>query len=82
MRVTLSTPIIVSTESGDVSCTEAETMLAFSDSIALRADPVGPDGTVYQSGVVSVVGGSEIADIATFIDTVKAAMVVLITGRQ
>lgn len=77
MRLPIS-PITVD----DTVCTEAEVMLAFSDSIALRADPVGADGTVFQSHTISIVGGPESVDVATFIDTVKAAMVVLISGRQ
>lgn len=77
MRVTLSTPIIVSTESGDVSCTEAEASIAISNSVAIRLVPV-VGGEERPDFTVGVVGTDEIDTLAFMVAVRNAAEALLI----
>ena len=81
MRITLSNPITVSTDNGDVSCSEAEISVAVSNSVAVRIVPVDVDGNEYPDAATGVVGTGDQDDISTFMDEVSAAVTVLIANR-
>lgn len=63
------------------TCVEAEVSVAVSNSVALRAVPVGPDGTEYPDAAIPVVGMSDHADVAAFLSVVSEASRVLLEGR-
>lgn len=74
-------PIIVETEAGPVSCTEADVSVAVSSSVAMRLVPVDGAGNQYPEQAVGIVGDSSQADIATFLGSVASASKVLADGR-
>ena len=81
MRIALTHPIVVSTESGDVTCTESEVSVAVSNSVAMSVVPVGPDGTIYSGSTIGIVGTSEQEDFAVFLASVSSASSVLMATR-
>ncbi len=74
-------PITVETESGPVSCTEADVSVAVSSSVAMRLVPIDGAGIQYPDQAVGIVGDNQQADIATFLATVADASKVLADGR-
>lgn len=81
MRISLSTPIIVTTEDGDVVCNEVETSIAISNSVAVRLVPVDINGIEYSNFATGIVGTSDQEDIAIFMEETRAALEVLISNR-
>lgn len=81
MRISLSNPIIVTTDGGNISCSEAEISVAVSNSVAVRIVPVDADGNEYLMSATGVVGTVEQEDIATFMDEVASAVTMLISNR-
>lgn len=80
MRITVN-PIIVETESGPITCTEADVSVAVSSSVAMRLVPVDGAGNLYPDQAQGIVGTNDQADIATFLATVAEASRVLAVGR-
>lgn len=80
MRIVIN-PVVVHTESGDVSCSEAEASVAVSNSTAIRLVPVGSDGTEYPDAALGIVGDQSVTDIAEFMSTVQAAVTTLAQSR-
>ncbi len=74
-------PIIVPTESGDVSCTIAEVSVAVSNSTAIRLVPVGPDSTEYPDAALGIVGSYGEPDITAFMNAVQVAVTTLAHDR-
>lgn len=81
MRISLSVPIVVTTDEGTVSCTSGEVSVAVSNSVAIRVVPVDANGTEYPDSAVGVVGSDDQSDIATFLASVADATSVLLTER-
>lgn len=82
MRIAAYSPVTVTTDNGDVSCSEFEASVAISNSVAVRLVPVGPDGTEYPEQATGVVGDSSQADISEFMGAVAAALTTLVHGRS
>jgi hypothetical protein len=80
MRISI-TPITVETDNGPVTCTVAEVSVAVSSSVAMRIVPVGADGTEYVANSIGIVGTSEQAEIAAFLDSVSAASQTLMQSQ-
>ena len=80
MRISIS-PITVTTDDGDVVCSEAEVSVAVSTSVAMRIVPIDPAGLEHSDAAVGIVGTNEQNDIAAFLDAVTAASAVLLTNR-
>lgn len=74
-------PITVETESGPITCTEAEVSVAVSSSVAMRVVPIDGAGNEYADQAIGVVGDSNQPDIAIFLASVADASKVLIDGR-
>jgi hypothetical protein len=80
MRIAIN-PITVTTDNGDVVCSEAEVSVAVSNSVAIRIVPVDDEGIEYPLAATGVVGATDQPDIAEFFDAVGTAVSVLVSGR-
>lgn len=80
MRINVN-PINIETESGAVTCTEAEVSVAISSSVAIRVTPVGPDGKEYMEHSLGVVGTQDQQDIVDFMSSVAKSLDVLLEVR-
>jgi hypothetical protein len=82
MQISLSPPVIVSTDAGDVTCTVGAVSVAASASANVRVVPLGPDGTAYPARSISVVGRPGTADVDAFLAAVQGAAATLVGGRR
>lgn len=74
-------PVVIETESGPVTCSEAVLSVAVSNSVAMRLVPVDGGGTEYPADSLGIVGDSSAPDIAQFLDAVLVASQSLVEAR-
>lgn len=74
-------PVVIETESGPVTCTEAVLSVAVSSSVAMRLVPIDGSGVQYPNDSLGIVGDGSAPDIASFLNAVLVASQTLVEAR-